>query len=94
MQSTVSVLKTSPNTILNDYSKLMHLAEYKKYLPDVKIPLLSLICPGQNTSLPALPSPGSWKVRLKQCWKTVIKGCRRNWRNAAPGWHSARPARS
>lgn len=42
MQSTVSVLKTSPNTILNDYSKLMHLAEYKKYLPDNKDTVIKL----------------------------------------------------
>lgn len=29
----VSVLKTSPNTILDDYYKLMHLAEYEKHMP-------------------------------------------------------------
>ncbi|MDI6828163.1 MAG: DUF362 domain-containing protein, partial [Armatimonadota bacterium] len=29
---TVAVLRTSPNTVLDDYEKLMHLAGYKDYL--------------------------------------------------------------
>jgi uncharacterized protein (DUF362 family) len=33
MGSIVSVLKTTPDTILEDYARLMHLAEYQKYLP-------------------------------------------------------------
>ena len=32
----VAVLKTSPQTVLDDYEKLMHLAEYQKYLPQDK----------------------------------------------------------
>ncbi|MBC7363104.1 MAG: DUF362 domain-containing protein [Candidatus Aminicenantes bacterium] len=32
----VAVLKTSPETVLEDYSKLMHLAEYQTYLPKDK----------------------------------------------------------
>ena len=32
-QSSVAVLKTTPQTVLQDYSKLMHLAEYQKFLP-------------------------------------------------------------
>jgi len=29
----VAVLKTSPQTVLEDYKKVMHLADYKKYVP-------------------------------------------------------------
>jgi len=36
MKSKVAVLKTSPRTILEDYKKLMHLAEYQKFLPKDK----------------------------------------------------------
>lgn len=32
-QSVVSVLKTTPETVLQDYNKLLHLANYEKYLP-------------------------------------------------------------
>jgi uncharacterized protein (DUF362 family) len=32
----VAVLKTSPQTVLTDYQRLMHLAEYQKYLPKNK----------------------------------------------------------
>jgi uncharacterized protein (DUF362 family) len=38
----VSVLKTSPDTVLDDYNRLMHLAEYQKYLPKDKDTLLKL----------------------------------------------------
>jgi uncharacterized protein (DUF362 family) len=34
--SKVAVLKTSPQTVLYDYKKLMHLAEYQRYLPKDK----------------------------------------------------------
>jgi len=34
--SKVAVLKTSPQTVLSDYKKLMHLVEYQKYLPKDK----------------------------------------------------------
>ena len=30
-KSQIFVVKTSPNTVLEDYKKLMHLAEYKKF---------------------------------------------------------------
>jgi len=33
MKSRVAVLKTTPNTVLEDYNQLMHLAEYQKALP-------------------------------------------------------------
>ncbi|MBI5787275.1 MAG: DUF362 domain-containing protein [Candidatus Schekmanbacteria bacterium] len=36
MKSKVAVLKTSPQTVLEDYKKLMHLADYQKYLPKDK----------------------------------------------------------
>ncbi|MDY6862447.1 MAG: DUF362 domain-containing protein [Thermodesulfobacteriota bacterium] len=36
MASKVAVLKTSPQTVLSDYKRLMHLAEHKKYLPKDK----------------------------------------------------------
>lgn len=32
-QSLVAVLKTRPETVLEDYKRLMHLAEYQRYLP-------------------------------------------------------------
>ncbi len=32
MKSIVAVLKTNPQTVLQDYTKLMHLAEYEKFL--------------------------------------------------------------
>ncbi len=33
MKSKVAVLKTNPETVLEDYKKLMHLADYQKHLP-------------------------------------------------------------
>jgi len=33
MKSIVAVLKTSPEAVVDDYKKLMHLAEYKEHLP-------------------------------------------------------------
>lgn len=36
MPARVAVLKTKPETVLDDYKKLMHLAEYEKYLPKDK----------------------------------------------------------
>ncbi len=36
MKPKVAVLKTSPETVLEDYKTLMHLAEYEKYLPKDK----------------------------------------------------------
>lgn len=36
MKSKVAVLKTNPETVLEDYKKLMHLADYKKHLPKDK----------------------------------------------------------
>jgi uncharacterized protein (DUF362 family) len=38
----VVVLKTSPETILEDYKKLMHLADYQKYVPKENETLLKL----------------------------------------------------
>ena len=35
-KSTVVVLKTTPETVLDDYKKLMHMANYKVYLPKDK----------------------------------------------------------
>jgi len=32
-RSKVAVLKTSPRTVLEDYGKLMRLADYSRYLP-------------------------------------------------------------
>ena len=36
MVSKVAVLKTSPQTVLEDYKNLMHLADYQSYLPKQK----------------------------------------------------------
>ena len=36
MKSKVAVLKTKPETVLRDYKKLMHLADYQQYLPKDK----------------------------------------------------------
>src|SRR3990167_4170200 len=33
MSSKVAVIKIKPETVLDDYQKLMHLADYQKYLP-------------------------------------------------------------
>ncbi|MBW2977451.1 DUF362 domain-containing protein [Candidatus Woesearchaeota archaeon] len=38
----ISVLKTNPKNVLKDYSKLMHLAKYEKFLPKNKELLLKL----------------------------------------------------
>jgi hypothetical protein len=35
-QSKVAVLKTKPTTVLEDYSRLMHLAVYQQFLPKDK----------------------------------------------------------
>lgn len=42
MKSIVAVLKTSPQTVLQDYAKLMHLAEYQKFLPKKHETILKL----------------------------------------------------
>ena len=41
-KSTVAIVKTSPSTILQDYSKVMKLAGYEKALPKAKETLLKL----------------------------------------------------
>lgn len=38
----VAVLKTSPNTVLEDYRRLMHLAEYEKILPKDRETIIKL----------------------------------------------------
>ena len=40
--SKVAVLKTKPETVLQDYQKLMELAEYKKFLPKDKETIVKL----------------------------------------------------
>lgn len=40
--SVVSVLKTSPKTVLDDYTKLMHLAEYEKFISKRRETILKL----------------------------------------------------
>ena len=42
MKSVVSVLKTSPSTVLDDYQKLMQLAGYKDFLPRDKDTIIKL----------------------------------------------------
>ena len=32
-RSVVGVLKTSPNTVIEDYKKLLRMVEYQRYLP-------------------------------------------------------------
>jgi uncharacterized protein (DUF362 family) len=41
-KSKVAVLKTTPETVLNDYTKLMHLCNYENYLPKDKITNLKI----------------------------------------------------
>ena len=38
----VVILKTSPSTVLDDYSKLLHLAEYQKYISEKQDTLIKL----------------------------------------------------
>lgn len=42
MKSTIAILKTSPENILNDYSRLMHLAEYEGFIDKEKETILKL----------------------------------------------------
>lgn len=42
MHTTVVVLKTTPETVLDDYRRLMHVAEYEKYIDKTKDTLLKL----------------------------------------------------
>lgn len=42
MKSIVGVLKTTPSGVLNDYSKLMDIVSYKRYLPKSKETILKL----------------------------------------------------
>ena len=42
MKATVVVLKTSPTTVLNDYRRLMHLAEYEGFIDKSKDTVLKL----------------------------------------------------
>jgi len=41
-KSKVAVLKTTPETVINDYTKLMHLCNYQDYLPKDKITNLKI----------------------------------------------------
>ena len=41
-QPKIAVLKTNPKDILQDYEKLMHMADYEKFLPKTKETLLKL----------------------------------------------------
>ncbi len=42
MASKVVIIKTSPNTVLSDYRRLLHLAEYEKYISKYKDTILKL----------------------------------------------------
>src|SRR5213593_3198905 len=42
MKATVAVLKTTPETVLDDYRTLMHLAEYEGWIDKAKDTLLKL----------------------------------------------------
>ncbi len=56
MKAKVSVLKTKPETVLEDYSRLMNLADYKKHMPE-GVPVIlkdniswHFLYPGANTT--------------------------------------------
>jgi len=42
MASQVGVLKTTPGTVIEDYSKIMHLCDYQKHLPRDKTTIIKL----------------------------------------------------
>jgi hypothetical protein len=42
MSTTVVVLKTTPATVLDDYRRLMHLAEYEGYIDKTKDTIVKL----------------------------------------------------
>ncbi|MBW3011545.1 DUF362 domain-containing protein [Candidatus Woesearchaeota archaeon] len=64
----ISVLKTSPETVLEDYKKLMHLAHYQKYLPKDKETLLKI---NLSWSL-YFPSCSTEPWQLEGVFKTML----------------------
>lgn len=59
--SVVSLLKTSPSTVVEDYHQLMHLADYQKFLAKDKNTILKLNL-SWTLFYPACSSPpGRWK---------------------------------
>jgi uncharacterized protein (DUF362 family) len=73
-RSKVAVLKTSPETILEDYGELMRLADYKNYLPDDRDTVIKL-----NLSWTKyFPACSSQPWQLEGVVKTMLEdGCRR-----------------
>ncbi|HLD88863.1 MAG TPA: DUF362 domain-containing protein [Candidatus Nanoarchaeia archaeon] len=70
----VAVLKTKPETVLADYKKLMHLAEYEKFLPKNKETILKL---NLSWSL-YYPSCSTQPWQLEGVIKTMIDGGYKN----------------
>ncbi|MHA1660126.1 MAG: DUF362 domain-containing protein, partial [Promethearchaeota archaeon] len=56
----IFVIKTSPKTVLDDYKKLMHLADYEKYYPKNKKTIIKLNL-SWSKFFPACSSP-PWQV--------------------------------
>ncbi len=69
MSSKVVVIKTSPTTILTDYRRLLHLAEYEKYISKYKDTILKLNL-SWNKFFPASNTP-PWQ--LEGVVKTLLE---------------------
>lgn len=70
MSSKVAVLKTSPPTVIEDYQKLMELADYEKFLPQEKETIIKL-----NLSWTKyFPACSSQPWQLEGAVKTLIDG--------------------
>ena len=77
MGATVVVLKTTPETVLDDYRKLMHLAEYEGFIDRTKDTILKL-----NLSWTKY-FPATFSLKIKQfpwvshnenCWPWTNRG--------------------
>jgi len=68
-KSTVAVLKTTPKTVVQDYAKLMRLAQYQKYIPPQNDTIIKL-----NLSWTKyFPSCSSQPWQLEGAVKTLIE---------------------
>ena len=67
----VAVLRTQPETVLQDYERLLELAEVRQTLDRTRPPFSKTTSPGTIRCLAPTPLPGNWRARCWPCARPV-----------------------
>jgi len=62
MKSKVAIVRTKPSTVLEDYHRLMNLAEYQNYISKDVDTALKINISWHFSTREVQQRPGSWKV--------------------------------